>query len=137
MRSREIVLAAVAVCAFVGATAVGCSAPAPSSVCVPELSVSPDHPRAGRIVTVSTVRACPVLEGTEWNVRIQPDDARIPLAQARVAPEADGSFEVSITVPPTIRPGGAIAWISDYWEIVPCPDGASCAPAETRFTVAP
>ncbi len=137
MRSRAVALAAVAVCALVGSTAVGCSHPAPSAVCVPELSVSPDHPRPGRIVTVSTVRACPVAEGTKWNVRIQPDDAPIPLAQARVTPDADGSFEVSITVPPTIRPGGAIAWISDYWETVPCPDGASCASAEVRFTVEP
>jgi hypothetical protein len=137
MRARAVALAAVAVCALVGSTAVGCSGPAPSVVCVPELSVSPDHPRPGRIVTVSTVRACPMAEGTEWNVRIQPDDARIPLAQARVTPDADGSFEVSITVPPTIRPGGAIAWISDYWETVPCPGSASCASAEVRFTVEP
>ncbi|NYE20602.1 hypothetical protein [Microbacterium immunditiarum] len=108
----------------------------PSAVCVPELSVSPDNPKPGRIVTVATTHPCPAPEGTEWVVRIQRVDERIPLAQARVKPEPDGSFEVSITVPPTIHPGTAIAWISNYWDTVECPGGGSCVSPEEEFTVA-
>ena len=115
----------------------GCGSP-PVSVCVPTLAVSPENPRPGRVVTVKTVHPCPVNlpEGAVWHVRIRPDDATVPLAQAEVRPEADGSFEVSITVPPTIRPGRAIAWISDYWDYAECPDRASCASAEVGFEVA-
>jgi len=128
-------LAVVAIGAFTLPGCVPTSDP-PSAVCIPELSVSPENPKPGRIVTVATTNPCPASEGTEWAVRIQPDGERIPLAQARVEPDADGSFEVSITVPPTIHPGPAIAWIANYWETQECPDEASCAPAEVRFTVA-
>ncbi len=115
----------------------GCvTASPPSAVCVPELTVAPENPKPGRIVTVATTHACPAPDDVEWVVRIQPEGERIPLAQARVEPDADGSFEVSITVPPTIHPGTAIAWIANYWETVECPDGASCAAPEEEFTVA-
>ncbi|GEM_PF-1968152 len=110
---------------------------APSTVCVPTLTVDPDNPRPGRIVTVSTTDACPLPAGAELTVRIQPVGETIPLAQARVTPDPDGSFAVSITVPPTIRPGRAVASISNYWDIATCPEGASCASAAVEFTVAP
>jgi len=127
--------AAIALAALSLPGCVSASGP-PSAVCVPELSVSPENPKPGRIVTVATTSACPTPEGTEWFVRIQPDGERIPLAHARVEPASDGSFEVSITVPPTIHPGTAIAWIANYWDTQECPEGASCASAEVRFTVA-
>ncbi len=126
-----------AVAAAIGISLTGCGLP-PASVCVPTLAVSPENPRPGRIVTVSTVHPCPVElpQDAVWHVRIQPADATIPLAQAEVRPDAGGSFEVSITVPPTIAPGQAIAWISDYWDYAVCPDNASCASAEVAFEVA-
>ena len=75
-------LAVVAIGAF---TLPGCVPTSdPPAVCVPELSVSPENPKPGRIVTVATTNPCPAPEGTEWVVRIQPDGERIPLAQARV-----------------------------------------------------
>ena len=80
---------------------------------------------------------CPLPAGAELTVRIQPVGETIPLAQARVTPDPDGSFAVSITVPPTIRPGQAVASISNYWDIATCPEGASCASAAVEFTVAP
>ena len=55
---------------------------APSTVCVPALTVDPDNPRPGRIVTVSTTDACPLPAGAELTVRIQPVGETIPLAQA-------------------------------------------------------
>ncbi|MEF2255283.1 hypothetical protein [Microbacterium schleiferi] len=118
-----------------GAPLTACMAE-PSRVCVPTLTVEPDNPRPGKIVTVSTTDACPLPDGAELAVRIRPLGEPIPLAQARVTPEPDGSFSVSITVPPTIRPGQAVASISNYWDIATCPEGASCAAAEVEFTVA-
>lgn len=131
--TRAVVIGAgLIVCA---AALVGC-APVTSRVCVPELSVTPEDPKPGRIVTVETVRACPTASDTLWRVRIQPEGKSIPLAEARVTPDADGSFSVSITVPPTIAPGAAIASIANYWDTQECPEGASCAPAQVSFTVA-
>lgn len=114
----------------------GCSAAA-DTVCVPELSVTPDQPRAGRIVTVATTRSCAgaLPEGERWEIRIQPADARIPLARAFVDPDPDGSFSVRITVPPTIGAGPAVARIADYWDHATCPAGASCADASVTFEV--
>ena len=131
------VLGGAVAAAMIGLSLAGCSVP-PASVCVPSLSVSPDHPRPGRIVTVRTVEPCPLELPADavLHVRIQPDDATIPIAQAAVRPDEDGSFEVSITVPPTIRPGRAIVWISDYWDYATCPAQASCASAEVAFVVA-
>ncbi|MGP3536552.1 hypothetical protein ACTU3I_17295 [Microbacterium sp. RD1] len=116
---------------------VGCGPLPPGRTCVPELSVTPEDPRPGRIVTVETTHACPVdlPEGARWEVRIQPADERIPLARAFVRPHADGSFAVSITVPPTIAPGPAIAHISNYGEYAKCAEGASCAAASVTFDV--
>ncbi|MEZ3160835.1 hypothetical protein AB1K54_09860 [Microbacterium sp. BWT-B31] len=139
MRARERMprLAALAVAALALGALPGCLASGPpASVCVPELTVTPDDPKPGRIVTVATTHACPVPDGTEWVVRIQPAGKPIPLAEAKVKPDGDGSFEVSITVPPTIGPGSAIAWIANYWDTAQCPSGASCASAEVTFTVA-
>ena len=129
--------AAVALSVLLGAMIAGCAPSSPEQVCVPELAVTPENPRPGRIVTVQTVRACPVVadEGVRWEVRIQPEDATIPLARAFVEPEADGSFAVRITVPPTIGPGPAIAHIANYWESATCPDDASCAAASVTFDV--
>jgi hypothetical protein len=134
---RGLVLLTV-VCTLVPALS-GCTSAQPTAVCVPELSVAPDDPRPGRIVEVETVRACPgdLPDGARWEVRIQPDDARIPLARAFVRPDDQGRFAVSITVPPTIRPGAAIAHISNYWDYADCPDGASCAAASVTFDVRP
>jgi hypothetical protein len=69
-------------------------------------------------------------------VRIQPADATIPIARAFVEPDADGAFSVEVTVPPTIRPGEAIAHISNYWDHAACPENASCAAASVTFDVA-
>lgn len=126
----------LAVSLIAGAALCGCGPAPAASVCVPELAVSPERPKPGRIVIVSTTNPCPVPQGTRFALRIQPADARIPIAQARAEPSADGSFEVSITVPPTIEAGDAIAWISNYWEVVECPEGASCASALVSFVVA-
>ena len=115
----------------------GTSLVPPDAVCVPELHVSPENPRPGRIVTVTADPACPTPEGTEWTLRIQPADSRIPLSQARVRPDADGTFSTEITVPPTMPAGPAIVWLTDYWDDRECPDQASCASAEGQFTVAP
>ena len=106
---------------------------------MPELSVTPSDPRPGRIVTVKTVRACAVdlPQGARFEVRIHPQDDRIPIARAFATPSEDGSFSVSITVPPTIRPGAAIAEISNYWDYATCHDSASCAAAEVVFDVSP
>ncbi|KAA9144064.1 hypothetical protein F6B41_22350 [Microbacterium lushaniae] len=134
MRSRRSAVA-LALSILAGATIAGCASSTPEQVCVPELAVTPDAPRPGRIVTVQTVRACPAEEGVRWEVRIQPEDATIPLARAFVEPEADGSFAVRITVPPTIGAGPAIAHIANYWESATCPDGASCAAASVTFEV--
>ncbi|WP_295794085.1 hypothetical protein, partial [uncultured Microbacterium sp.] len=87
--------------------------------------------------TYKTGSVHPLPAGPELTVRIQPVGETIPLAQARVTPDPDGSFAVSITVPPTIRPGQAVASISNYWDIATCPEGASCASAAVEFTVAP
>lgn len=115
----------------------GCAPPAAPNVCVPELSVTPDDPRPGRIVTVETTRSCPgeLPEGARWDVRIQPEGERIPIARASVDPEPDGSFAVSITVPPTIAPGRAVAHIANYWDYASCPGSASCAAAAVIFDV--
>lgn len=132
-------LATVALCGLVAAALAACGTvgPAPDRVCVPELHVTPENPRPGRIVTVTADPACPTPAGTEWTLRIQPADGRIPLSQAIVRPDADGTFSTEITVPPTIAPGPAIVWITDYWDDRECPDGASCASTEGRFTVVP
>lgn len=129
--------AAVVLSVVAGSLLTGCGSPS-DSVCIPTLAVTPENPRPGRIVTVRTVHPCPVdlPRDAVWHVRIQPVDAGIPLAQAEVRPDADGSFEVSITVPPTIGPGRAIAWISDYWDYAVCPDDARCTSAEVAFEVA-
>ncbi|WP_019179059.1 hypothetical protein [Microbacterium yannicii] len=136
--SRPRVVLALAV---VGATAAiaGCGhiSSAPEPVCVPVLHVEPEAPRAGRIVTVTADPACPAADGTEWTLRIQPADARIPLAQAVAEPAPDGTFSVEITVPPTMQAGPAIVWITNYWDAADCPGNASCASAEGRFTVSP
>ncbi len=136
MRSTRAAAGILLVCALSPLAA--CDAPT-AAVCVPELSVTPDDPRPGRIVTVETVRGCPVdlPEGARWEVRIQPAGETIPLSRAFVRPAADGTFAVSITVPPTIRPGAAVAHISNFWDYAVCPDGASCAAAEVTFTVRP
>lgn len=119
--------------------ATGCSGAfgPPPSVCVPELRVEPENPRPGGIVTVTADRTCPTTEGMQWILRLQPDDARTPLAQAVAHPDVDGAFSVEITVPPTMPPGRAIVWITNYWDALECPGGASCASAEGYFTVAP
>lgn len=129
------IAAMAALLVIVGAPLTACLAE-PSRVCVPTLAVDPDNPRPGRIVAVSTTNACPLPGGAELTVRIHPAGETIPLAQARVTPNPDGSFSVSITVPPTIRPGQAVASISNYWDIATCPEGASCAAAAVEFTVA-
>src|SRR3546814_10995197 len=104
----------------------GCSLPA-DTACVPELSVTPDEPRPGRIVTVATARACAdaLPEGERWEIRIQPADKAITVARAFVDPEPDGSFTVRITVPPTIRPGPAVAHLATSSAFASCPRSAS------------
>lgn len=109
----------------------------PPSLCVPGLRVEPEGPRPGDLVTVTPDQNCPVPEGTEWTIRIQPEDARVPLSEATVRPDADGSFALKITVPATIAPGRALVWITNYWDTAECPDGASCVSAEGYFTVEP
>src|SRR3546814_19561025 len=108
----------------------GCSLPA-DTACVPELSVTPDEPRPGRIVTVATARACAdaLPEGERWEIRIQPADKAIQVARAFVQPEPDGSFTLRITVPPTIGPWPAGAPIAKYREFDPCPSTPTCLPA--------
>ena len=49
---------------------------APSTVCVPTLTVDPDNPRPGRIVTVSTTDACPLPAGAEQPGAILESDVR-------------------------------------------------------------
>jgi hypothetical protein len=134
--NRCLRIAATATLVVLACSALTACLAEPSRVCVPTLTVDPDEPRPGRIVTVSTTDACPLPESAELTVRIHPVGEPIPLAQARVTPDPDGSFSVSITVPPTIRPGQAVASISNYWDIATCPEGASCAAAEVEFTVA-
>jgi hypothetical protein len=138
MRSGRVVVAVALVMGGAVGLA-GCAAwvAPPASVCVPELHIEPQDPRPGRIVTVTADPACPAAEGTEWTLRIQPEDKPIPLAQAIAKPAADGTFSVEITVPPTMPAGPAIVWLTNYWDTVDCPDTASCAAAEGRFTVSP
>lgn len=133
---RALTVVAVLAVATPASACSGFSGP-PPSVCVPVLRVEPENPRPGRIVTVTADPACPTTDGVEWTVRIRPADARIPLAQAIARPDADGTFSVEITVPPTMPAGAATVWITDYWDTAECPDGASCASAEGSFTVAP
>ncbi|MFJ6652467.1 hypothetical protein ACIQLJ_06700 [Microbacterium sp. NPDC091313] len=137
MRRAAASIAWAAAAVVLGATLSGCASAQPTAACVPELSVTPSDPRPGRIVSVETVRACPIdlPDGARYEVRIHPQDDRIPIARAYVTPDADGSFAVSITVPPTIRAGATVAEISNYWEYATCPDGASCAAAEVVFDV--
>lgn len=138
-RRRAAVSALIAVGAVGAAMLAGCSSSEPARVCVPEMSVTPSDPRPGRIVTVDTVRACPVdlPEGEKLEIRIHPADDRIPIARAFVRPDADGAFTVSITVPPTIRPGATVVEIANWWDYAACPDTASCAAAEGAFEVSP
>lgn len=129
-------LASVVLLLAVGALGACASLP-PASVCVPELRIEPQTAHPGDTVTVATEHACPraVPEGIDYEVHIQPDDATSPRATASVSPESDGSFEVTITVPPDMPPGRAIAWISNFWDYAECPDNASCASAEGYFEV--
>lgn len=130
--------AVLALLGLVLAGSAGCG-PSGGVACVPELSVTPDDPRPGRIVTVGTTRACAgaLSEGERWEVRIQPADRPIPVARAFVDPEPDGTFTVRITVPPTIGPGPAIAHIANYRVDTPCPGSARCAAPSVTFEVQP
>ncbi len=132
-------LAALVVAGVLGTACLAACAPAheASAGCVPALTVTPADPDPGEIVTVTTSRACRITlpEGAVWKVRIRPADAPIPLAQASVRPDDDGSFTLSITVPPTMPEGPAIVWIDNYTEFAPCADSDDCA--QGRFTVGP
>lgn len=135
---RQVLLGIVVAGAAAAMLLSGCSAAGGADgPCVPQLAVSPDDPHPGRIVTVITTHACPVrvLDRESLTIRIHPEGARIPLAQAKAAPAEDGSFAVSITVPPTMPKGPAVVEVSNWWDYAFCPDDAGCPAPQAQFEV--
>ena len=107
-----------------------------TAVCVPMLAVSPDRPHPGDTIVVETRVPCAVAAPDGgWIVDLHPVGDLANVVRTSVAPETDGSFRVSLSVPTTMEPGEAVASISN-WDYSRCADaGGSCASASVGLTV--
>lgn len=59
---------------------------------------------------------------------------REALGAGTVQPSADGSFETTITVPPTAQPGGVFLTVGGWYDDL-CRDGGSCASYAVPFAI--
>ena len=85
--------------------------------------------RAGATVEIAgaPLRCAGVRDGARYTLVLAPRGSQSTTVLAEVAPAADGSFSVRVTVPATTAPGPArLSVEGSAWEQRPCPDTADC-----------
>lgn len=142
MRQRLIRLALAGVLGAAIPGLASCTAGAPPTACIPELTVAPDAPRAGESIEVRSDIPCPGTSPAEgWTIRILPEGMpstsgnAAPGTEATVVPDANGTFAITMTVPAGMPPGPARVTVSNYYDHVPCDDHGSCAEIGTSLVV--
>ena len=115
----------------------GCtmSSPAPSSGCVPRITVEPKIASPGEMITLTSDTTCDT-ETPEggWLVVAAPVGTQQSLVTVTTNGEFDGSFRVTIALPADFPEGTAYAGIGN-WDYSFCSDNGSCASATGDFTV--